>query len=267
MRIACWQAACGSPDVPHLLERLRTAARQAAEAGAELLVAPEMTVGGYPLRPGMLAEAREPAGGRHGAAVAGIAREHRIALLYGWPESDGDAVYNASRLVSAEGVPLAGYRKAHLFGEVDRSRFVPGDNGVVQARLGELTVGLLICYDVEFPEAVRAHALAGTQLLLVPTALMNPWHVVARTLVPARAFESQLYIAYANWIGERGGLDFCGLSTVAAPDGTRLTREEPTEGLLLAEIDPAVVAKARRDTPYLHDRRPELYQGLPDRLG
>jgi predicted amidohydrolase len=267
MRIACWQAACDSPSVPRLLARLREAAGQAAEAGAQLLIAPEMTVGGYPLRAGGLAEAAEPLDGPHGAEVARIAGEFGMAVAYGWPEDDGSAVYNAVRLVSAEGDTLASYRKAHLFGEVDRSRFTPGDQGVVRVRLGDLTVGLLVCYDVEFPESVRAHALSGTQLLLVPTALMRPWDVVARTLVPARAFESQLYIAYTNWIGERGGLDFCGLTTVAAPDGTRLTLEEPVEGLLLADIDPAVVAKARADTPYLHDRRPELYQDLPGPLG
>ncbi|MEY9969379.1 putative amidohydrolase [Streptacidiphilus sp. MAP12-16] len=267
MRIACWQAACGSPDVTHLLGRLRAVARRAAEAGAELLVAPEMTVGGYPLRPGTLAQASGPVDGAHCMTVSQIARECGIAIVHGWPEDDGSSVYNAARVVSSEGVTLAAYRKAHLFGEVDSSRFRPGAQGVVQASVGGLTVGLLICYDVEFPEAVRAHAMAGTQLLVVPTALMQPWEFVARTLVPARAFESQLYVAYTNWIGEHQGLRFCGLTTVAAPDGTRLTLEEPAEGLLLAEIDPAVVAKARSATPYLHDRRPELYEGLPARLG
>ncbi|MFJ1709109.1 carbon-nitrogen hydrolase family protein [Kitasatospora sp. NPDC088346] len=267
MRIACWQAACGSPDVPHLLGRLREAARRAAAEGAQLLVAPEMTVGGYPLRPGTLARAAEPLDGPHCAAVSEIAREFSIAVVHGWPEDDGTGVYNAARLVAADGRTLAAYRKAHLFGDVDTSRFVPGDHGVVQARLGDLTVGLLVCYDVEFPESVRAHAMAGSQLLVVPTALMRPWEFVARTLVPARAFESQLYVAYTNWIGERGGLDFCGLTTVAAPDGTRVSLEDPVEGLLLADVDPAVVAKARADTPYLLDRRPELYEGLPARLG
>ncbi|GAA2278192.1 MULTISPECIES: carbon-nitrogen hydrolase family protein [Kitasatospora] len=267
MRIACWQAAAGSPDVPQLLDRLREAAVRAAEAGAELLVAPEMTLGGYPLRPGTLAEVSEPVDGPLCAAVSVIAREAGIAIVHGWPEDTGSAVYNAARLVSPEGTTLAAYRKAHLFGEVDSSRFAPGDHGVVQADFGGLKVGLLVCYDVEFPEAVRAHALAGTQLLVVPTALMRPWEFVARTIVPARAFESQLYVAYTNWIGERLSLDFCGLTTVAAPDGTRQTLAEPVEGLLLAEVDPAVVAKARADTPYLHDRRPELYEGPPARLG
>lgn len=259
MRIACWQAACGSPDARHLLERLRAVARRAAEAGAELLVAPEMTIGGYPLRAAAVAEASEPVDGPLCTEVSAVAREFGIAVAHGWPEDDGTALYNAARLVSAEGTTLAAYRKAHLFGEVDRSRFSPGDHGVVQARLGELTIGLLVCYDVEFPEPVRAHALAGTDLLVVPTALMRPWELVARTLVPARAFESQLYVAYTNWVGEQHDLDFCGLTTVAAPDGGRTVLEETVEGLLVAEVDPAVVARARAATPYLRDRRPHLY--------
>ena len=259
MRIACWQAAAGSPDIRHLLERLRTVARRAAEAGAELLVAPEMTVGGYPLRTATLAAAAEPVDGPHCTAISAIAQEFSMAIVHGWPENGGSALYNAARLVSADGATLAAYRKAHLFGDGDRSQFTPGDHGVVQTTLGGLRVGLLICYDVEYPEAVRAHALAGTQLLVVPTALMRPWELVARTLVPARAFESQLYVAYTNWVGEWQGLDFCGLTTVAAPDGGRLTLEEASEGLLLAEVDLEVLARARAATPYLRDRRPDLY--------
>ncbi|WP_035796325.1 carbon-nitrogen hydrolase family protein [Kitasatospora mediocidica] len=259
MRIACWQAACEAPGLPRFLERLRAVARRAADAGAELLITPEMSVGGYPLRPATLAEAAGPLDGPQCEAVSAIAREFGIALVHGWPESDGPDVYNSARLVDPHGTTLASYRKAHLFGDVDRTWFAPGADGVVQASLGGLTVGLLICYDVEFPEAVRAHALAGTDLLVVPTALMQPWEFIPRTIVPARAFESQLFIAYTNWIGERHGLRFSGLTTVAAPDGTRTVLEAPREDLLITEVDPAVITAARKATPYLTDRRPDLY--------
>ncbi|QEV20780.1 carbon-nitrogen hydrolase family protein [Streptomyces alboniger] len=259
MRIACLQAACGATDVRQLLEKLRTAARRAADEGAELLVTPEISIGGYPLQAGNLAQAAGPVDGERCAEVSAIAREFGIGIVHGWPETDGPALYNSARLVEPGGETLAVYRKAHLYGRAERARFTPGEQGVVQASFGGLTLGMLICYDVEFPEAVRAHALAGTDLLVVPTGLMRPWDFVARTLVPARAFESQLYIAYANWTGDNGGLSFCGHTTIAAPDGTTHAVTGDGEDLIVADIDPLVLKRARASTTYLRDRRPELY--------
>ncbi|GAA2098717.1 carbon-nitrogen hydrolase family protein [Streptomyces albiaxialis] len=266
MRIACLQTRCGSTDVARTLDRLRGAAEKAAGEGAELLLAPEMTLGGYPLQVPALAQAAGTADGPWCAAVSRIARETGIAMAHGWPERDGRHLYNSVRLVDRDGRQLAVYRKAHLYGRAEHALFTPGGTGVVQAPLGGLTVGLMICYDVEFPETVRAHALAGTDLLLVPTGLMTPWDFVARTLVPTRAFESQLYVAYANWTGDHGGLRFCGRTTIAAPDGTAesLGGAAPDDGgdeLLFGDVDPAALASARRTTTYLADRRPELYGG------
>lgn len=112
---------------------------------------------------------------------------------------------------------------------------------------------------MEFPETVRAHALAGTDLLCVPTALAEPFTVVPDTLVPARAVESQLYVAYANRTGTEGPYTFAGRSALAAPDGTVPVRGGRDEELLLADADPALLAASRSDSPYLRDRRPELY--------
>ncbi|MEU4222284.1 carbon-nitrogen hydrolase family protein [Actinoplanes sp. NPDC026623] len=263
MRIACWQAAC-EPGTGRFLERLDAVAARAAAGGAELLVTPEMSVGGYPLSGNVLAEVAGPADAMAGRAVRRIAREHGLAIVYGWPETDEGRLLNAVRLVDRTGNGLARYRKTHLYRPAE-PQFTPGSDAVVQARLGELTVGLLICYDVEFPEIVRAHALAGTELLVVPTALMAPWELVARILVPARAFESQLYVAYTNWLGVNQGVRFCGLSTVAAPDGGVSRVEEPREELLFAEIDRKVIAAARATTGYLTDRRPELYGPVTER--
>ncbi|MFI8826805.1 carbon-nitrogen hydrolase family protein [Streptomyces sp. NPDC053431] len=262
MRIACWQATCAPGGVPAFLESLRAVARRAAAGGAGLLVTPEMSVGGYPLSAAALAEAREPVAGPHGEAIAAIARETGVAIVHGWPEAAGAVVHNAAAVTSPEGRLLT-YRKGHLFGSQERALFAPGSDGVVQTRLGGLTVGLLICYDVEFPEAVRAHALAGTELLVVPTALMRPWDFVARVVVPARAFENGLFIAYTNWTGARAGLDFAGLTRVAGPDGGLVTVGGDGEELLFADIDPARVVAARASTTYLQDRRPELYGPAP----
>jgi predicted amidohydrolase len=128
--------------------------------------------------------------------------------------------------------------------------------------LNGLTIGLMICYDVEFPEPVRAHALAGTDLLLVPTANMHPFQFVAESLVPVRAWENQMYVAYINRIGQEGEFDFFGLSTLAGPDGVARTRAGRGEELLLTDLDPEFLANSRAANPYLTDRRPGLYGSL-----
>jgi len=116
----------------------------------------------------------EPAEGPSAQAVAEIAVRHGLAVLYGYPEREGDAVHNAAQLIGPDGASLAGYRKTHLFGGFEREWFTPGEQAVVQAELDGLRLGIMICYDVEFPENVRSHALAGTDLLLVPPPRCTP---------------------------------------------------------------------------------------------
>lgn len=240
------------------------AAREAARGGARLMVAPELSWTGYVLGP-RAAELAEPADGPAARCAARVAAEYGLAVVYGWPERDGDAVHNTVRLVGPDGTARATYRKAHLYGEGERAAFAPGTEPVVQAELDGLVIGLLVCYDVEFPEAVRAHALAGTDVLAVPTALMRPYEAVPRLLVPARAYENGLYVAYANRCGPEGGDDFAGLSCLAGPDGEVAARAGAGPGLLLGDADPARIAEARAATPYLDDRRPDLYRTLTAR--
>ncbi|QPP09902.1 carbon-nitrogen hydrolase family protein [Streptomyces bathyalis] len=261
LSLALHQGPAGVPrTVEDGLAALDDAARAAAAEGARLLVTPELSLTGYALGDDVAGRA-EAADGPSARAVAGIAAAHRIAVVYGYPELDPDsgALYNSAALVGPDGTPLAGYRKTHLYGDYERRHFTPGDRLVVQADLDGVRLGLLICYDVEFPEAVRAHALAGTELLVVPTALMRPYDVVAETLLPARAWENQLYVAYANRVGREGEFDFAGLSCLAAPDGTVPARGGREPELLTARIDSGLPHASRAQNSYLTDRRPELY--------
>ncbi|MFP8964049.1 carbon-nitrogen hydrolase family protein [Streptomyces nanhaiensis] len=266
LRTALLQGPGGVPgSTADSLAALDRAARRAAAQGARLLVASEMYLTGYAIGE-RVAELAEPADGPGAEAVSRIAAEHGIAVAYGYPERDGEAVYNCAGLVGPDGARLADYRKTHLYGGFEASAFRPGDTPVVQADVDGVRVGMLVCYDVEFPENVRAHALAGTELLLVPTALMRPYEIVARTLLPARAFENQLYIAYANRCGTEGegedAIAFTGLSCLAAPDGTVRARAGAGEDLITADVDTGRLRASRADNPYLRDRRPELYGSL-----
>ncbi len=264
LRIALYQGPPGLPrDNAESLDALDAAARRAARAGAGLLAVAEMYLTGYALG-AAVPDRAEAADGPGARRVAAIAARHGVAIAYGYPERDGEGgpVFNSAQLIGPDGTRLANYRKTHLFGDFEARHFTPGEQPVVQARLGGLTVGLLICYDVEFPELVRAHALAGTDLLVVPTALMRPYEFVPETLVPTRAYESQLYVAYANRCGAEGEFDFTGLSCLAAPDGLVRARAGAGEELVLGDADPALLSASRADLPYLRDRRPALYGSL-----
>jgi len=261
MRTALLQSSGRPGSVAENLKVLDAAAGRAAAAGAALLAAPEMFLTGYAIGDG-IARLAEPADGDSADAIADIAARHGLAIAYGYPERDGGTVFNSAQLISAAGDRLANYRKTHLFGCFERDHFTPGGQPVVQAELDGLTVGLMICYDVEFPENVRAHALAGTDLLVVPTAQMHPFQFVAESMIPVRAFENQMYVAYVNRVGQEGEFDFVGLSTLAGPDGIARTRAGRGEDLVVADADPAFLAASREANPYLKDRRPALYGPL-----
>lgn len=246
------------PSTADTVDVLAAQARRAARQGARLLVCPEMYATGYNIGDEVF-RAAEPADGPTARALARIASETGVALCYGYPERDGARVYNAVQLIDRYGGRVAGYRKTHLFGELDRFAFTAGETAVVQAELDGLTLGLLVCYDVEFPEIVRAHALAGTELLLVPTALMRPHELVAEMLVPVRAYESQMFVCYANHSGGEGALRYCGRSCVVSPTGAVLTRAGDEEDLLITRVDPEVLHTARTRNTYLADRRADLY--------
>jgi predicted amidohydrolase len=259
VRIALLQGPARTPDPEAGLAAVADAARRAAAAGARLLVTPEMSLTGYAIGADRVAELAEPVPGPLTDRVAALAAEHGLAIAVGLPARTPAGVANTVAVLDRDGSLLATYAKAHLYGDVDRDAFVPGDVGVVQFRLDDLTVGLLVCYDVEFPEAVRAHALAGTELLVVPTGLMDPYGHVGTVLVPARAYESQVFVAYTNRTGTEGEFVYCGASCVISPEGTELARAGRGEELLLADVDPAVLTASRRVNTHLADRRPELY--------
>ena len=227
---------------------------------ADLVVTAEMGTTGYHIG-ARTHELAEPADGPVAARMSALARQRGTALVYGYPETDGEHVYNSVQLVDAAGRRPANYRKTHLFGDLDKAWFSPGDEAVVQADVGGVRVGLLICYDVEFPELVRAHALAGTELLVVPTALMSPYELVADTLVPARAYESQLFVAYANRCDTERELTYCGRSCVVAPTGEVLARAGAGPEVIAADVTRDALAASRLENTHLADRRPELYRG------
>ena len=258
MKIAIYQCEGVPGSKNGNLKLLSGAARSAAEQGSQLLICSEMFLSGYNIGDAVF-DLAEPADGPALQSAAAIAREAGIALLYGYPERDEDLVYNSAILIDRNGSSLANYRKTHLYGPQENRLFQKGDAFVI-TELEGVKIGILICYDVEFPEAVRTLALAGASLVAVPTAIMQPFCRTCQLLVPARAYENQIFVAYANRCGKEDELTYCGLSCIVGPDGKDRMRAGVDEELLIADIDMSDIDISRQVNPYLTDLRPELYK-------
>ncbi|MCQ9468823.1 carbon-nitrogen hydrolase family protein [Pseudomonas alliivorans] len=260
MRVALYQCEPMPLDVSGNLTRLEHQAQAAAAQGAQVLVCPEMFLTGYNIGARACAELAQAQDGPAAQRIAEIARQYAIAILYGYPErSVEQRIYNAVQLIDSRGERSSNYRKTHLFSELDKSMFSAGEDLGPVVGLNGWRLGMLICYDVEFPENTRRLALAGAELILVPTANMAPFDFVCDVTVRARAFENHCYVVYANYCGSEGEIRYCGLSSVCAPDGSRPALAAQDERLLIADLDRAQLAQARTVNDYFKDRRPDVY--------
>jgi predicted amidohydrolase len=258
MKIALYQGAGKPTKVDENLAIIQRKAISAAGQGADLIIFPELFLSGYNIGQ-TVQELAEQADGPACQRAAQIARDTNIALLYGYPERLNADVYNSALLIDRNGNTRANYRKTHLYGSYEKSCFKPGDTLLI-AELENLNIGILICYDVEFPEAVRALANAGADFVAVPTALMVDYCRVAEHIVPTRAYESEIFVAYVNRCGFEGDTIYCGRSCLVGPDGRDILRAGKSEELLIADIDKNAIAEARETNPVLSDVRRELYK-------
>lgn len=251
-------------DINASLKRIAEYATQASAAGVELLLFPEASLMGYnnPLETNQ--HIAEPKDGAAAKAISEICTTHNIAIAYGFVERDNDQLYNSVQLIDATGKTLATYRKTHLWGEQDRTLFSAGNDLIPIVEWNGWRLGFLICYDIEFPETVRRLAIEGANLILNPTALMTPFTYVADHVVPVRAYENQLFIAYANFCGHENDQHYVGHSCIAGPDGEVLAKASVTEAMLIAKLDRSAIATAREALPYHRDRLPKLYKVLSD---
>jgi predicted amidohydrolase len=259
LRLGIYQAACHGADVGKRLDFLRRAAEQAGRKGAHLLLTRALYLSGYNVGD-LIAARAEPQDGPSAQAVAEMAKEFSIAIAYGCPEKTKGADFNSCLALGPDGKVLANHRKLHLPSDYEKRYFQTADR-VTTFDFRGWRFGIAVCYDVEFPETARACALKGASVLLAPTALAREWSLVARALIPTRAFENGLFVAYANYGGQEGDLEYLGESRIHGPMGEALALARGQEELILAELDPAAIAAARARLPYLVDRKIELPAG------
>ncbi|WP_421579635.1 carbon-nitrogen hydrolase family protein [Shinella sp. M31] len=255
MRIAALQMHAIAGDGEANMERIAAAAADAAAGGAKLLIVPELAVTGYGAGQEAFEKLASPATGTVAERLSAIARENRIAIVAGFAEQEGTLIYNSALFTDGIGTNAV-YRKSHLYGDYERNVFKPGIPNSVLVELGGIRLGMLICYDVEFPENVRRLALAGADLVVVPTALPkgSSGTFIANHMIQVRAFENQVFVAYINHCGADDNFTYAGLSRIAAPDG-KLLAEAPAEGetLIFAEVRPEDYAGSRAENTYLVD--------------
>src|SRR4051812_23524647 len=257
-------------DKARNLEVAERLVASAAQAGAELVVLPEKwnLLGSSE---DLIAGAEAIDGGPTIDAARGWARKLAVRLVAGSiaERSEGaDRLFNTSVAIDADGEIAGIYRKIHMFDvDVGGVRYresdteQPGDEAVT-SRLGELEVGLTVCYDLRFPELYRILAVRGARVITVPSAFTattgrDHWEVLMR----ARAIENQAFVVAPNQVGQAPpNYDSWGHSMIVDPWGEVLAEAREGEGFGEAELALARQDEVRASLPSLANRRPEAYE-------
>lgn len=242
--------------------------RRASLVGASLIIFPELFTTGYHLPEGFsgFRNLSEPRDGPCFQELSAAARELGVAVIYGYPELDrssgGDVYYNSVQFIDKNGVSLTNYRKTHLWIKGEPEVFTAGSQLPDVVDYDGVKIGLLICYDVEFPETVRSLTLRGAEFIVVSTAVEYPISRVA-DIVQVRALENQVFVAYVNHCGTESGVEMFGHSLCCGPASTLvMSGSFKEETLLLATIDVEECQRVRAHHSYLKNRRPELYKNV-----
>ncbi len=239
------------------IERAGDMIKEAAANGASLIAFPEMYLTGYTASRRIF-DLCEPATGPSFERMAAFAAENNIYVAYGYPECRSDdspaakdderpAVYNSMNFISDKGELIGTYAKSHLFAG-ENIHFTPGqDFNVYDTELGK--IGLLICYDLEFPEPARRLAVRGAEVIIAISANMGMFYAPHDHFAKSRAMENCAFLVYSNYIGSDNRFTYVGKSGVYAPDGAlQCSDPDDAEGLVYAEID---LDKARNIDEYI----------------
>lgn len=280
------QAACGKGATAKNLARLVEAVKLAKKYKVQLLAFPELYIPGYTLSPEMAKEVSEFKTGPSISKACTVAKENNMALLVPYAEKakspDGTMkYYDSIAVISEKGELLDSYRKTHLYGQQERDNWSFGDKNCPVFNIFGFPVGVLNCYECEFPELTRMLALKGAKLIVGPTAADNyytlpngtrskvPYPDVSRILFPAHAYANNLFFAYANRAGyEQRGKDrwhYRGNSIVYGPHGDVIVAaNHEQDTMLIADCIPAYYGDTHPAPKYyyLKDRRPKLYHEL-----
>jgi predicted amidohydrolase len=254
-------------DTAYNLSHIQSLLIEAVQKDAQLVVFPECAITGYNFA--TLADARavaEPVDGPSTTALVQTCREMNVHLIAGTLRAEGDKLYNSALLIGPGGV-IGVYDKTHL-PLCGADKFTThGDNGlnVYDTPFGK--VGMLICYDLRFPEAARTLALRGADVIALPTNWPTGADTAPEFMVRARAFENRVFVVACNRVGQERDAAYIGRSCIAAPSGKHLADASPAdEQVIYAEVNVEdarqkrlVITPGEFEMDFFKDRRPELY--------
>lgn len=253
-----------SSNVARGLAALETAARNGAQLACFAELAFEWF---YPQRPAELGfrELAEPLDGPTVKAFQQKARELGLVVVINLYERDGHKTFDSSPVIDADGTLLGVTRMIHITDYPcfhEQGYYTPGDKGapVFKTRAG--TIGVAICYDRHFPEYMRALAVKGADLVIVPQAgAVDEWpEGLYEAEMRVAAFQNGYFTALCNRVGKEDCLDFAGESFVCGPDGEVIARAAKSEdAILYADLDLAATANSNARRLFLKHRRPEIY--------
>lgn len=261
--VALAQISCIVGNKEHNIDLIERNISQAKKRGADLVIFPELALTGYVNRD-LLYELAEPIPGPSIRYLEEIAVKENIHVVLGIPERSEKAravLYNTAVLLGPTGL-IGKYRKLYLpthsvFEE--KRYFRPGYQApMFKTDIGNL--GLIVCYDVFFPETTRLLRLRGSQLMICISASPNIRRKFFEVLSTARAIENTVFLAYVNLVGLEDGLQFWGGSRIIAPNGDILVQAKYNEeDLVVGRIDYADLELAEAVVPTLRDLRPRLF--------
>lgn len=243
-------------DLDANLAYVREALVRVAEQGATLVVLPEMWSTGFAYK--TLGELAQRTSGAV-AELQELSARYKVVIIGSQPEPAGDGrVYNTAHVID-HGSVVASYRKLHLFSLLGEDKAFKGGDGYCLAETSIGKVGVIICYDLRFPELSRRLALEGARVICVPAQWPKPRQEHWRTLLRARAIENQLYVVSSNTCGMVGKLDFFGMSMIIDPKGEVVADAGEQPGEIVAPLSWETMDAWRAQIPCFRDRRPELY--------
>lgn len=268
-KVALAQISCTVGEKAKNLETIEKAVVAAKRNNTDIVIFPELSLTGYVVRD-QIYELAETVPGPSTTAIEKIARKTKTYIVFGMPELSEKTqatIFNTAVLVGPEGF-IGKYRKMYLpthsvFEE--KRYFRPGyQTAVFDTSLGK--IGLIICYDIFFPEVSRLTRLEGAQLIICISASPAVRRTFFETLISARAIENTAFIAYVNLVGIEDGLQFWGGSRIAGPQGRVLAKAKyDEEDFVVGEIDYSDMRAVETFVPTLRDLRPEIFDKMKER--
>jgi len=242
-------------DIDKNLSHVTATLSRLAREGVELAVLPEMWSCGFAYRELNQLAKRTP---ELVERLKALSAELSMTIVGSLPEPHGEKVFNTAYVVD-RGAVAGSYRKMHLFSLMGEDRHLDSGDSILLADTSVGKIGVMICYDLRFPELARRLAVEGADIIVVPGEWPKPREEHWRTLLRGRAIENQLFVVAANACGVIGKLDFFGSSLILGPKGEILAEGgyencEPT-----ALLDPAEMVRWRESITCFKDRRPDCY--------